>query len=130
KVTAFVLAAGIAGLGGAMYGGWQGEVGPTDFQWLTSLIVLLPVALGGIDSVPGAFLVSVFYASGPVIQRHLQSIPNFQLLLVGLGAITHGRNPGGIATQLSDAVENIRSLRGSMRARQQRRAAPAGISAA
>jgi branched-chain amino acid transport system permease protein len=130
KVTAFVLAAGIAGLGGAMYGGWQGEVGPTDFQWLTSLIVLLLVALGGIDSVPGAFLVSVFYASGPVIQRHLQSIPNFQLLLVGLGAITLGRNPGGIATQLSDAVENIRALRGSLRARQQRRAAPAGISPA
>ena len=130
KVIAFVLAAGIAGLGGAMYGGWQGEVGPTDFQWLTSLIVLLLVALGGIDSVPGAFLVSVFYASGPVIQRHLQSIPNFQLLLVGLGAITLGRNPGGIATQLSDALENIRSFRGSLRARHDRRATPEGITPA
>jgi branched-chain amino acid transport system permease protein len=114
KIIAFVLAAGIAGIGGAMYGGWQGEVGPTDFQWLTSLIVLLLVTLGGIDSVPGAFVVALFYALNPIIQRHVP-IPDFQFLAVGLGAITLGRNPGGIASQLSDAAENIRTLRDRLR---------------
>lgn len=119
KITAFVLAAGIAGLGGAMYGGWQGEVGPTDFQWLTSLIVLLLVTLGGIDSVPGAFLVAIFYAVSPIIQRHVP-LPDFEFLAVGLGAITLGRNPGGMASQLTDAVERIRAVRSGFRSRPSR----------
>ncbi|HEV2369391.1 MAG TPA: ABC transporter permease [Acidimicrobiales bacterium] len=121
KLTAFVLAAGIAGLGGALYGGWQGEVGPSDFQWLTSLIVLLLITLGGIDSVPGAFAVAVFYAAGPLIQQHVGSGgPNVQFLLVGLGAMTIGRNPGGIAGQLSDAVQRVRDVRGMLTTRRAR----------
>ncbi|MHB1445002.1 MAG: ABC transporter permease subunit [Acidimicrobiales bacterium] len=108
KVTVFVLAAGIAGLGGALYGGWQGQVGPDDFQMLTSLILLLLVTLGGIDTVGGAFAAAIFYALSPVIQRHIP-ISNFQLLAVGAGAIFLGRNPGGFAGQLSMVADRLRS---------------------
>ena len=119
KIIAFVLAAGIAGIGGALYGGWQGQVGPADFQWLTSLIVLLLVALGGIDSVPGTFAVALFYALNPIIQTHVP-IPSFLFLITGFGAMTLGRNPGGIASQLSDAVQRVRDVRGRLDARRQR----------
>src|SRR6202040_1234221 len=107
KVVAFTLAAGIAGLGGALYGGWQGQVGPTDFQMLTSLILLLLIALGGLGTVAGAFAAALFYALQPVIQQHVH-ISNFTGLLVGLGAVSLGRNPGGVAGQLSDLTERIR----------------------
>ena len=110
KVTAFTLAAGIAGLGGALYGGWQGQVGPNDFQMLTSLILLLIVTLGGINTVAGAFAAAIFYALQPVIQRSVP-IPDFSYLLIGLGAISLGRNPGGLAGQVADGIEWLRSWR-------------------
>ena len=117
KVAAFVLAAGIAGIGGALYGGWQGQVGPNDFQWLLSLIVLLLITLGGVDSVPGAFAVAIFYAVTPIIQQHISGAGsgfNFEFISVGLGAMTIGRNPAGIAGQLSDGWRRLRELRGTL----------------
>jgi branched-chain amino acid transport system permease protein len=110
KVIAFTLAAGIAGMGGALYGGWQGQVGPNDFAMLTSLILLLLIALGGLGTVAGAFAAALFYAFQPVIQQHVH-ISNFTGLLVGLGAVSLGRNPGGFAGQLSDVMERVRGWR-------------------
>ncbi|HEY2428062.1 MAG TPA: ABC transporter permease, partial [Acidimicrobiales bacterium] len=108
KVVAFTLAAGIAGLGGALYGGWQGQVGPADFTTLVSLILLLLIALGGLGTVAGAFAAALFYALQPVIQSHVH-ISNFTGLLVGLGAVSLGRNPGGVVGQVSDAVDRARA---------------------
>ena len=122
KVIAFTLAAGIAGLGGALYGGWQGQVGPNDFQMLTSLILLLLIALGGLGTVAGAFAAALFYALQPVIQQHVH-ISNFTGLLVGLGAVSLGRNPGGVAGQLADLSERIRTGWAERRAKA---VAPAG----
>jgi len=110
KVVAFTLAAGIAGLGGALYGGWQGQVSPNDFQMLISLIILLILALGGLDTVAGAFAAALFYALQPVIQQHVP-IANFTGLLVGLGAVSLGRNPSGIVGQVSDLKEWVRGRR-------------------
>jgi branched-chain amino acid transport system permease protein len=110
KVLAFTLAAGIAGLGGALYGGWQQQVGPVDFQMLISLIVLLLIAVGGLDTVAGAFFAAMFYALRPIIDQHIH-IVNISGLLVGLGAISLGRNPGGVAGQLTDALEQLRAWR-------------------
>lgn len=113
KVAAFTLAAGIAGIGGAMYGGVQGDVGPNDFQMLFSLILLLTITLGGIDTVSGAFAAAMFFALQPVLQKHIH-INNLQFLLVGLGAVSLGRNQGGMAGQISDAVDQIRALAARM----------------
>jgi branched-chain amino acid transport system permease protein len=109
KVAAFVIGCGIAGLGGALYGGWQGQVGPNDFAMLQSLILLLTVTLGGIDTVTGAFAAALFFALRPIIESHLP-FSNGTFILVGLGAVSLGQNPGGIAGQLGDAVEHMRAL--------------------
>ena len=108
KVVAFTLAAGIAGLGGAAYGGWQQQVGPNDFAMLKSLILLLIIALGGIATVGGAFAAATLYALSPIIQRHINLDPN---VLIGLGAIGLGRNQGGAAGNFADAVDRIRVWR-------------------
>jgi len=109
KVAAFVIGCGIAGLGGALYGGWQGQVGPNDFAMLQSLILLLIVTLGGIDTVTGAFAAALFFALRPIIESHLP-FSNGTFILVGLGAVSVGQNPGGIAGQLGDAIDRVRSL--------------------
>jgi branched-chain amino acid transport system permease protein len=114
KVIAFTLAAGIAGLGGALYGGLQGDVGPNDFAMLVSLILLLTVTLGGIDTVGGAFAAAMFYALNPTINK-LVPIPDFSFILVGLGAVGLGRNPGGLAGQLFKGIDHLRRMRDRMR---------------
>ena len=109
KVAAFTVAAAIAGLGGALYGGLQGDVGPNDFQMLTSLILLLTITLGGIDTVAGAFAAAMFYSLTPVLQQHVH-VADLTFLLVGLGAVSLGRNPGGFAGQIGMAADQLRSV--------------------
>jgi branched-chain amino acid transport system permease protein len=113
KVVVFTIAAGIAGLGGALYGGVQGDVGPNDFQMLTSLILLLLVTIGGIDTVAGAAVAAMFYALAPVVQRSV-GIPDLTFLLVGLGAVRLGRNQRGVTGQLSAVLERLRSARDAL----------------
>lgn len=110
KIAVFTIAAGIAGLGGAFYGGMQGDVGPNDFQMLISLILLLTITLSGIDTVAGAIAAAMFYALTPVIQQHVP-IADVTYMLVGLGAVSLGRNPGGLTGQVTDAVESIKGWR-------------------
>lgn len=116
KVAVFTLAAGIAGLGGAMYGGVQGIVGPNDFEMLFSLVLLLTITLGGIDTVAGAFAAALFYSLAPVLQNHVH-INDLEFILVGLGAISLGRNQGGLTGQISDAVDYLRNMRTTAPAR-------------
>jgi branched-chain amino acid transport system permease protein len=108
KVAAFTIAAGIAGLGGAMYGGWQGIVGPNDFAMLTSLLLLLTLAVAGINVVLGATFAALYLAIAPIIERH--TLANFTYLTVGLGSILLGRFPDGVAGGLSTAADRLRSL--------------------
>lgn len=109
KLAVFTLAAAIAGIGGALYGGWQKEVGPTDFASLFSLLLLLLITLAGINTVGGAFAAAMFYAFTPEITKYVH-IQQFQLLLVGVGAVFLGLNPGGFAGQIGIAWDRIRLL--------------------
>ena len=87
-------------------------------QLLQALLQFFQVTkLGGIDTVAGAFAASIFYAFQPEIQR-LVPIPSFTFIAVGLGAISLGRNPGGFAGQVSDAVERLRAFRAAAAERQ------------
>ena len=109
KLAVFTIAAAIAGIGGALYGGWQKEVGPTDFASLFSLLLLLLITLAGINTVGGAFAAAMFYAFTPEITKYVH-IQEFQLLLVGVGAVFLGLNPGGFAGQIGIAWDRIRLL--------------------
>ena len=56
KVGVFFLSAGIAGVGGALFGGLRESAGGTDFNVLQSLPILLLAVIGGISTVTGALL--------------------------------------------------------------------------
>jgi len=61
KVTAFVIASALAGLAGAVYAHYQGNVTPLEFNFMEMVKIFLIVVLGGMGSLSGcvvaAFLV-------------------------------------------------------------------------
>jgi branched-chain amino acid transport system permease protein len=97
KVAVFALASAMAGVGGAMFGGLRGQVGPDDFQMLNSLVLLLLVSIAGINTVTGAFMGGMTFGMFP---KFLEWMPkswprNLPQLGVGLGAFGLRQNPNG-----------------------------------
>lgn len=97
KLIVFTLSAGLAGLGGVLYGGQQGQVGANDFTLLSSLVLLLLATIWGIKTTSGMLLAGLTFAIFPVIETHLpQALQSLTYLGTGIGAIGLGRNPNGV----------------------------------
>jgi branched-chain amino acid transport system permease protein len=62
KIVVFVICAMVASLGGAMTGAISPAITPLDFQWSTSLTLLLLVVLGGRSVLSGAAIAGAAYA--------------------------------------------------------------------
>ncbi len=90
KVTVFAVAAGMAGLAGALYGTVQQVVGTSDFDIFPSIIFVLFVTIWSIRTVTGAFLAAVTYVA--ISQIWMNGLGIF----AGLGIILIGRAAGGI----------------------------------
>jgi branched-chain amino acid transport system permease protein len=119
KLLVFTASAGIAGLGGALFGGLHGSVSPNDFVLLNSLVLLLLATLGGLYTVTGVALAAMMYALFPVLQDAMPGLGQVAYLFTGIGALTLGRNRYGLGGQLADAADRLRSLRFSASRRQE-----------
>jgi branched-chain amino acid transport system permease protein len=114
KLAVFALSAAIAGVAGCLFGGVNGQVGPTDFEALQSLVVLLLVSIAGINTVTGAFMGGVTFGMFKW-NRLLSLLPNsmrgnFPFIGAGLGAMGIGRNPNGWTSEfkwLGDIVHRV-----------------------
>jgi branched-chain amino acid transport system permease protein len=95
KLAVFTLSAAIAGLGGALYGGVQTQVGPDDFQFILSLTLLLIAVAWGIRTTAGMLFGGILFALGPLLEQHLTHPRDVFELLVGLAAIGVSQNPEG-----------------------------------
>lgn len=62
KLQVFALSAGIAGLGGALWGGLHLSVSSDQFTMLAGLPILLFAVIGGISTVSGALVGGIFFA--------------------------------------------------------------------
>ena len=111
KLVVFAASAGLAGLSGALFGGLRGSVGPNDFVALGSLLLLLSLRIGGVNTVTGALVGAYFVASAPRLQELLPQLPAAAYLLTGLAAISIGRDPNGIGGQVSKLGERWRASR-------------------
>ncbi len=60
KLLSFCFGAAFAGAAGALYGHYISFIGPEDFDFMKSLIIICMVILGGMDSVPGVITGAVF----------------------------------------------------------------------
>ena len=83
-------------------------IGPNDFIYIQSLVILLMATIGGITTVSGAFLGGMFLGVFPVVQSHIPSIPSLTYLGAGLGAMTIARSPNGLVSQFSGLVDRFR----------------------
>lgn len=96
KIALFGGTAAFAGFAGALYGGQQHLIGPTDFTLLLSLTGLLIVTMSGIRTVSGTLIAAIGLALFPVIGSHISALRDFTYFGVGLGAIGLGQNPNGL----------------------------------
>jgi branched-chain amino acid transport system permease protein len=108
KAAVFALSAALAGVAGALYGAHRGGVGPNDFVMLQSLSLLLLVTIGGINTVTGALMGGAMLTSFLILGPHFPALRSFQYLLTGLGAISLGRNPNGLSSQLYAGLAGFR----------------------
>jgi ABC-type branched-subunit amino acid transport system permease subunit len=98
KLTVFALSAGIAGLGGALYGSLQTVAGADDFGFGFSLIWVVAVITTGAMTLEGAIQAGIGYA---VFQQVLNLyVPNrfdgIEAILFAVGTLTYARHPEGI----------------------------------
>jgi branched-chain amino acid transport system permease protein len=100
RVALFAASAGIAGLGGALLAGLRETDSALDFQTFQGLLLLLLAVVCGVTSVTGAYLGGLLLMLLPVLQSQFKSIAGVEFLVIGVGAVSLGRDPNGIANHL------------------------------
>ncbi|HEX2892551.1 MAG TPA: ABC transporter permease [Marmoricola sp.] len=100
RVGLFAASAGIAGLAGALFAGLRGTTVAADFQFFSSLLLLLMAVVWGVTSVTGAALGGVFLMYLPVAQSNHPSVAGLLFMLLGVGAVVVGRDPNGLANKI------------------------------
>ncbi|MGH2662325.1 MAG: ABC transporter permease [Actinomycetota bacterium] len=115
KLAVFTISAGMAGLAGALYGGVAGVAGGQNFIMFESLPLLLAAVLGGITSVTGALIGGLGLALLPVLAAEVPALGGLVPLLIGLGAVSLGRNPNGFAFLLFESLRPLAFWRRPLR---------------
>lgn len=96
RVGLFAFSASIAGLAGALFAGLRGTIGPEDFLYFKSLLVLLMAVVWGISTVTGALTGGVFMM---LLLNADSDLQGFLFLLLGAGAIIVARGePNGLVS--------------------------------
>lgn len=116
KLQVFALSAGIAGVGGAMYGGLLQDVPVANFDAIQGLPIVLMAVAGGIALVSGSLAGGILFAAFPIITKWVPSLSNFFLVAPGLIGISLGRNPNGMVNDIGTRIAEIRhrsKLRGA-----------------
>jgi branched-chain amino acid transport system permease protein len=92
KVAVFAISAGLAGLGGALWGTLQTTVGTTDFDIFSGVMFLLFLVVWSVRTVTGAFLAALTFA----VFTNVQGWSKVEGLFAGAGIILIGRAANGI----------------------------------
>ncbi len=98
KITIFALSAGMAGLGGALYGSISGPISSTDFQYAFSLAFVVIVITTGAYTVEGAVQAGMAYAVFLQILDYqiFKRVAGIEFVLFAIGAFTYAQHPEGI----------------------------------
>ncbi len=108
KLSVFALSAGMAGLGGALFGGLIQSVNPGQFSFVNGLPLFMLAVVGGIGSVGGALNAGISLATLGVLPDLLPSLDKVVLVMPGLIGIGLGRNPSGAVQQLTETFAPVR----------------------
>ena len=112
KLGVFALSSAIAGVGGAMLGGWRGRAGTQQFALLEGALPGLPLVLmvvvGGIAAVAGALIGAMLLAVMPLVGSTYPALEDLMTITPGLAGIGLAANPNGIVNQVADSVRRAR----------------------
>jgi branched-chain amino acid transport system permease protein len=81
KVTAFVLGAFFAGLGGGLYAHLRSTISPEGFNFLKSVDVVVIVILGGMGSTPGVILAAIVLT---LLNEKLRDFEQYRMVVFSL----------------------------------------------
>jgi branched-chain amino acid transport system permease protein len=109
RVTAFALAAGIAGFGGGLMASWTGSANYKSFQFFLGLVWVVLVVTIGARSVQAAITAGLSFFLLPELLLRAPLVPNdwahgLSFILFGLGALTYVRHPEGVLQAQTTAV--------------------------
>jgi branched-chain amino acid transport system permease protein len=91
-VAVFAIAAGLAGLGGALFGSLQGSVGTPNFTIFSGVMFLLFLVVWNARTISGAFLAALTFA----IFTNVAHLTQVEGIFAGAGIILIGRSANGI----------------------------------
>ena len=111
KLAVFVLAGGLAGLAGALYGGMARTVSVSQFGFVESLVLFVAVVLAGVTMLSASVQAGISLAVIALIAQHLPSFAGFTYILFGVGIIAVGRNPYRLGQEYERLGERIRARR-------------------
>lgn len=121
KLGVFAFSAGIAGIGGYLFGCWRQLAGMSNFSLingaLPGLAVLLLAVVGGVAVIAGAFVGAVILVLMPRLGELYPSINNLMLIAPGLVGVSLAQNPDGAVTQ---TLTLVRARVADVRARRDR----------
>ena len=108
-----MLSAGIAGLGGALYGMQLGAISPERFNLVAGLPIFVLVVVGGAGLVGGALFAGISPLRPPAAHVRPRRRPSTKINTVtpGLTGIGLGRNPSGVVPLMSEGVAPVRKDR-------------------
>jgi branched-chain amino acid transport system permease protein len=101
KVAVFALSAGIAGLGGAIYGMQQQSIIAIEFNFVAGLPLFLVAVIGGLGAIgDGLFTGTAYFGPLNLLTRVAPWASSVVAILPGLAGVGLGRSPDGIAAQM------------------------------
>lgn len=96
RVGLFAFSAGIAGLAGALFAGLRGTIGPDDFSYFISLLILLMAVVWGVTTVSGALVGGVFMM---LLRNGSADSAGLLFMILAVGAIVVARyEPNGLVS--------------------------------
>ena len=105
RLAVFMLSAGIAGLGGGLYGMQLGSVSADRFNLVAGLPIFMLVVVGGAGLVGGAlFAALLLYAVVPVTSSLAPFVAKANSVTPGLVGVGMGRNPSGAVPLVKDGL--------------------------
>lgn len=113
RVTVFALSAGLAGVGGALYGSLEGSLSPNDFNYQISLVLLVVVAIVGLGSISGAVVAGLVFTT---LQKEFATLParyaGLLAVVFGLATLSYTRHPEGFVDYLGGRLVSLTSRLG------------------
>jgi branched-chain amino acid transport system permease protein len=91
----FMISAGLAGLGGAVYAMGPRSVSAGQFELVAGAAILLAVVVGGVRSIGSAVFAGAFIG-GPTLANLFPNLSQLTSMTIALSAVAIGANPNGI----------------------------------